>query len=100
MHDLNCRELRAIVIRAIALLALTVCGILIGAALALAVAHVLGQPGVEDQASPSGMYGFIGGIAVAQGLNLIVIVALCGQLPRRKNKRAEHDRDGSFCYKR
>jgi len=56
-------------------------------ALALLVAQVLGQSCAEDRACQSGLYGLIGGMTLTQGVNLIVIFALCGHLRRRKNKR-------------
>ncbi|MCY4070507.1 MAG: hypothetical protein OXG60_04370 [Chloroflexi bacterium] len=80
-------EMRAIMIRTIAILALSICGILMGVALALLVAQALGQSCAEDRACQSGLYGLIGGITLAQGVNLIVIYALFRFLRRRKKKR-------------
>lgn len=78
---------RAIVIRAIAILGLGICGILTGVVLALLVAQVLGQSCAEDRACQSGLYGLIGGITLTQGVNLVVIFALREHLRRRKKKR-------------
>jgi len=80
-------DVRAIMIRTIAILGISICGILMGLALALLVAQVLGQSCAEDRACQSGLYGLIGGMTLTQGVNLIVIFALCGHLRRRKNKR-------------
>ncbi len=79
--------MRAIMIRSIAILGLSICGILIGIALALLAAQVLGQSCAEDRACQSGLYGLIGGITLTQGVNLIVIFALCEYLRRRKRLR-------------
>lgn len=88
MNKQTRHDVREIMIRSIAILGLSICGILIGIALALLVAQVLGQSCAEDRACQSGLYGLIGGITLTQGVNLIVMVALVGYLRRRKNKRA------------
>ncbi|MDE2818714.1 MAG: hypothetical protein OXI40_03165 [Chloroflexota bacterium] len=80
-------DVRAIMIRTIAILGLSICGILMGLALALLVAQVLGQSCAEDRACQSGLYGLIGGMTLTQGVNLIVIFALCGHLRRRKRPK-------------
>ncbi|MCY4018994.1 MAG: hypothetical protein OXG39_06270 [Chloroflexi bacterium] len=80
-------DVRAIMIRTIAILGLSICGILIGIALALLVAEALGQSCAADRACQSGLYGLIGGITLTQGVNLIVMYALFRLLRRRKNKR-------------
>lgn len=80
-------DVRAIIIRSIAILGLSICGILTGVALALLVAQVLGQSCAEDRACQSALYGLIGGITLTQGVNLIVIYALSGHLRRRKKNR-------------
>ena len=87
MNKRTRHDMRAIVIRTIAALGLTVCGILIGIALALAVAQVLGQSCAADRACQSGLYGLIGGITLTQGVNLIVICALWVYLRRRKRQK-------------
>ncbi len=87
MNKQTRHDLRAIMIQSIAILGLSICGILIGIALALLVAQVLGQSCAEDRACLSGLYGLIGGITLTQGVNLIVIFALCAHLRRRKKKR-------------
>ena len=86
MHELICQDMRANVLRITAILALTVCGILIGVALALILADALGQYCATDRACQSGLYALIGGITLTQGVNLTLIYALCGHLRRRKKK--------------
>ena len=87
---MNClirRDLRAIMIRSLAVLGLSICGFLTGLALALLVEEVLGQTGAEDRTCLSGLHGLYGGIALTQGINLIVVFVLCGHQRRRKLKR-------------
>lgn len=84
MNDLIRQDIRAIIIRSSAILGLTVCGSLIGLALALVAAQALGQFCAEDSACQSGLYAFLGGVALTQGSNLIVIFALCRRLRRRR----------------
>ncbi len=83
MKNLIRHDIRAIIIRSIAILVLTVCGSLIGLALALVAAQALGQS-CPDSACQTGLYAFLGGVALTQGINLVVIFALCRQLRRRK----------------
>ncbi len=87
MNKQTRHDMRAMMIRTIAILALSICGILMGVALALLVAQVLGQSCAEDRACQSGLYGLIGGITLTQGVNLIMIYALLRLLRRRKIKR-------------
>lgn len=77
-------DMRAIMSRTIAMLCLSIYGILIGLALALLVTQVLGQSCAEDRACQSGLYGLIGGMTLTQGVNLVVIFAFCEHLRRRK----------------
>ena len=107
MHELNRQDMRANALRITAILALTVCGILIGVALALILADALGQSCSADRACQTGLYALIGGIALTQAVNLIVLFVLNRQMQgaARKSacaldKGAAHDRDRSICYKR
>ena len=88
MQELIRQDKRANARRITAILALTVCGILIGVALALLLADVLGPYCSADRACQSGRYALISGIALTQAVNLIVIIALVGRL-RSKQKRLQ-----------
>ena len=87
MHELIRQDVRANALRITAILALTVCGILIGVALALILADALGQYCAADRACQTGLYALIGGIALTQAVNLIVFYVLNRQMRRRKKKR-------------
>lgn len=87
MHELNRQDMRANGLRITAILALTVCGILVGVALALILADALGQSCSADRACQTGLYALIGGIALTQAVNLIVFYVLNRQMRRRKKKR-------------
>ncbi len=84
MKDPIRHDIRVIMLRGNAIFGLTVCGSLIGLALALVAAQALGQFCPEDSACQSGLYAFFGGVALTQGINLIVIFALCRRLRRRR----------------
>ncbi len=84
MNDLIRQDIRAIMLRSSAIFGLTVCGSLIGLALALVAAQALGQFCPEVSACQSSLYAFLGGAALTQGINLIVIFALCRRLRRRR----------------
>lgn len=83
MKDPIRHDIRAIMIRSTAILGLTVCGSLIGLALALVAAQALGQS-CPDRACQTGFYAFFGGVALTQGINLIAIFALCRHFRRRR----------------
>ena len=87
MHELFRQDMRANARRITAILALTVCGILIGVALALLLADALGPYCSADRACQSGLYALISGIALTQAVNLIVFFVLNRQMKRRKKKR-------------
>ena len=78
------QNMSAIMIRTIAILALSVFGIAIGIALALVVAQFMGQFCPADSACQSAFYVFLSGVALTQSVNLIVIFALWRRLRQRK----------------
>lgn len=84
MKDLFRQDLRKFMIRSLAALGLTAGGIVIGGALALAVAEALGQACAQDRVCQVAVYGLLAGMALTQALNLIVIFWLLRRLHRRK----------------